>query len=82
MVQVNEQGERIARLEAHLEGVTDAIARMESKLDALLKRHEQSDAKMAAYEHELKGARWVFSILMAAAAFFGFKFGYITVANK
>lgn len=79
---MNDQGERIARLEAHLEGVTDAIARMESKLDALLKRHEQSDAKMAAYEHQLKGARWVFSILMAAAAFFGFKFGYITVASE
>lgn len=79
---MNDQGERIARLEAHLESVTDAIARMESKLDASLKRHEQSDAKMAAYEHQLKGAGWVFSILMAAAAFFGFKFGYITVANK
>lgn len=79
---MNDQGERIARLETHLEGVTDSLIRMEGKLDASLKRHEASDAKLAAYEHQLKGARWVFSIIVTVAAFFGFKFGYITVSNK
>lgn len=81
MEAMNEQGERIARLEAHLETVTDSLGRMESKLDASLKRHEASDAKMAAYEHQLKGARWVFSILVAIAAFFGLKVGVITLGK-
>jgi hypothetical protein len=79
---MNDQGERIARLEAHLEGVNDSLIRMEGKLDASLKRHEVSDAKLAAYEHQLKGARWVFSIIVAVAAFFWFKFGYISVSSK
>jgi hypothetical protein len=76
------EGERIAKLEAHLEGVNESLVRMEGKLDASLKRHEASDAKLASYENQLKGARWVFSILMAVAAFFGFKLGYINVASK
>lgn len=79
---MNEQGERIARLEAHLEGMNEAVVRMEAKLDASLKRHELADAKLSAYEHQLKGARWVFSIFIAVAAFFGFKIGVITIGAK
>ncbi len=79
---MNEQGERIAKLEAHLESMSDAVSRMEKKLDASLQRHETADRKLAAYEHQLKGARWVFSILLAIGAFFGFKVGVITLGTK
>ena len=78
-------GERIAKLESRLdrqgeileeirEMLRDAVHR-QSEAD---KRQADSDKKLAAYENQLKGARYIFSMIVAIAAFLGWnKFGHL-----
>lgn len=71
-------GERIAKLESRLDHVTEALDDIRAMLKAALEKQAMAEQRIEAYENQLKGARYIFSVFAAIAAFLGFnKFGYL-----